>query len=108
MKRTLASILIVLALIFTGTPTVTSDNEITPEKAFSSIEDCLIVVWTFDSAQQVWQVYTPDPSTPWVTDLDFVAYGEAYWIKVSKDCNLIYGSFSRGLLNGWNLIAWPG
>jgi hypothetical protein len=58
----------------------------------------LIRVWGFSDG--VWRMY--DPTDPTGTTLFGLVSGRGYWVKVSRDCTLIF----RKLSAGWNNIGW--
>jgi hypothetical protein len=71
--------------------------------ALASISSQLVMVWNFDNATKGWHFYDPlDPAS----DITSLTPGAAYWIKVSADCTLTYGTNSWTLTTGWNGIGW--
>lgn len=66
--------------------------------ALSTVSDDLIRVWGFSDG--VWRMY--DPTDPTGTTLFGLVSGRGYWVKVSRDCTLIF----RNLSAGWNNIGW--
>jgi len=74
------------------------DFPIPVEEGLASIRNELVRVWGFYAGE--WQMY--DPNDPLGSDLTGLISGRAYWIKVSRDCTLIF----RDLKAGWNNIGW--
>jgi hypothetical protein len=70
----------------------------------AGIADELVIVWDYNGGD--WQWY--DPADLAGNTLDTLASGTGYWIKVSADCELIYGGTSYALTEGWNNIGWQG
>ena len=68
------------------------------ETAMATVSDDLIRVWGFSDG--VWRMY--DPLDPLGSTLTGLVSGRGYWVKVSRDCALIF----RDLSAGWNNIGW--
>jgi hypothetical protein len=68
------------------------------ETAMATVSDDLIRVWGFSDG--VWRMY--DPLDPLGSTLAGLVSGRGYWVKVSRDCALIF----RDLSAGWNNIGW--
>jgi len=70
----------------------------------ANISSKLVRIWGFSGG--TWYMY--DPATPTISDLITLESTNGYWIKVSADCTLIYGGFSKALSSSdWNNIGWP-
>ena len=61
-------------------------------------------IWGVEAPTQEWRVYAP--SMPEISDLTLLEKGKGYWIKVKKDCTLVWEANSWHLYKGWNLIGW--
>ncbi|MFO8009376.1 MAG: IPT/TIG domain-containing protein, partial [Dehalococcoidia bacterium] len=89
--------------------TITGDGEtgvISVEDGLATIDGLYTIVWTFDSATQEWQVFDVAEGAP--DDFTDLNKGQGYWIQVTEDCTLTYGSATYNLNEGWNLIGWLG
>jgi hypothetical protein len=64
------------------------------------------VIWALDAATQTWQFY--DPALPDASDLANLTVGQGYFIEVSENCVLTYGTKTYQLYAGWNNIGWLG
>ena len=85
-----------------------------PEEVFNGT-DVILSVWTYDSINDEWLVYTPGegPDT-----LDFIDPGWGYWVLTTGNDTLVLGGYllgegpvtppDRRLKSGWNLIGYYG
>jgi hypothetical protein len=75
--------------------------EATVADALAGIADQLTIVWGYIGGD--WLFFDPmDPGS----DLETLASGQGYWVKVSEAVNLIVGGVSYSLALGWNNIGW--
>lgn len=79
-----------------------------PEDVFWSLGNNLLVAWTYDNENKVWQKYRPRASKP---TLDKVEGEKGYWLYVDKACSfgiVLSGKGSRkvNLFSGWNLVSY--
>jgi len=88
-----------------ATFTVTS-TAATPAVAFASLiaNNQLTRVWSFDNASKAWHMY--DPADLANSDITTLTAGTSYWIGVTADVTLTYGTNSWPLTTGWNNIGW--
>ena len=95
-------------------PFVMLDNSI--EHTFSGIEDDIISVWTYDSFEEEWYVYSPHGNENSNT-LHTMVPGWGYWVLAEDDAVMqIGGSLfsqvqvppSKKLSSGWNMIGYFG
>jgi len=80
----------------------------TTQSQTASISSQLVRVWAYSAATGTWSMY--DPTDAAGSSLSTLTSGNAYWIKVSADCTLVYGGFNKALYSanqGWNPIGWP-
>ncbi|MCR4335525.1 MAG: DUF4215 domain-containing protein [archaeon] len=89
------------------------DNNI--EKVFSEIAENIDSVWSYDSFDDLWQVYRP--SSPETSNLHTVKAGEGYMVASLEDeWLLVWGNLfspintppSKEIKEGWNLIGYYG
>jgi hypothetical protein len=77
---------------------------VTISSQLAGIADELVIVWDYNGGD--WLFF--DPADAAGSTLDTLASGTGYWVKVSADCELIYGGTSYQLTEGWNNIGWQG
>jgi hypothetical protein len=63
-----------------------------------------VVEW--DNANKEWLVY--DPAIPELRTLTSLVKKGSYWIKVTEDCTVTFGTETYTLYEGWNSIGWQG
>jgi hypothetical protein len=73
-----------------------------PAAVFSTLiaNNQLVIVWSFDNATKTWHLY--DPLDAVGSDITVLKSAASYWIKVSADVTLNYGTSSSALYTGWN------
>jgi len=95
-------------------PFVMLDNSI--EEAFNDVEDDIISVWTYDSMDDEWLVYSPEGNEMSNT-LTEMHPGWGYWVLTEDEGTMVIGGSlfqpgktpsSRILSSGWNLIGYYG
>jgi len=95
-------------------PFVMLENSV--DEAFENVEDDIISVWAYDSANDEWLVYSPDGNNM-SNSLDELHPGWGYWVLTENETTLkIGGSLfqpgktppSKELTSGWNLIGYYG
>ena len=79
---------------------------------FDSILDKLTIAYGYKFGEGTggWTVYNPlwaGTHPEWNT-LTTLYKRRGYWIKVSQDCSIVYGTNTYQLDEGWNLIGWVG
>jgi len=93
-------------------PFVMMDDSI--DEVFKNVEDEVISVWTYDSIEDEWLVYSPEGNEMSNT-LEEMHPGWGYWVLTEEDATLkIGGSLfqpgrtppSKDLAPGWNLIGY--
>ena len=92
-----------------------SQDEPSPEVAFASVvaEGKLVIAYNFDpfttmpTAVNGWTWYDPT-LPPAQNNLAKLCKYTAYWIKVTEECWLTYGSQAYHLAPGWNNPVWLG
>ncbi|MFC1972221.1 PKD domain-containing protein [Chloroflexota bacterium] len=95
--------------IVVGAGSVPVVDEPDAEDGFATISDYLLTAYSFKAGEGVggWTVYNPNwPDTDNTLETLYMARG--YWINVSQDCTLEWGSRDYYLSSGWNLIGWLG
>jgi PKD repeat protein len=91
------------------------DPEPSPEVGFAELiaEGKLVIVYNFDpfttepTAVGGWTWYDPT-LPPAQNNLDTLSKYTAYWVKVTENCSLTYGTQSYPLAKGWNNPVWLG
>jgi hypothetical protein len=86
----------------------------------SSIYSCVELVYGYypGEGERGWTIFRPEwvNAHPEWNSLSDLHKGRGYWIKVNRDCQLVYGSHNTAdnpvpaynLHQGWNLIGWLG
>ncbi|MFC1956252.1 hypothetical protein ACFLWZ_07050 [Chloroflexota bacterium] len=90
-------------------PIVDVEDEPAVEDGLASIDDYLISAYSYQADEGIegWTVF--NPAWPAVQNsLETLYMGRGYWINVSQDCTLEWGSNTYELNAGWNLIGWLG
>lgn len=96
-----------------GTLSASDTYEVTVGEAVVLVTDGLssiagkyerVVSW--DNANKEWLVY--DPAIPELQILTQLVKKGSYWIKVTQDCTLTFGTETYPLYDGWNSIGWQG
>jgi hypothetical protein len=72
----------------------------------SSIAGLYERVVSWDNANKEWLVY--DPAIPALRTLTSLVKKGSYWIKVTQDCTLSFGTETYTLYEGWNSLGWQG
>lgn len=62
----------------------------------------LVIVW--DYADGEWAMF--DPADPVGSDLTRLVDGTGYWINVTTDAEVVFGTKTRDLPAGWSLMGW--
>jgi hypothetical protein len=97
----------------TGALTASDTFEVTVGEAVVLVTDGMssiagkyerVVSW--DNANKEWLVY--DPAIPELRTLASLVKKGSYWIKVTEDCTLTFGTETYTLYEGWNSIGWQG
>jgi hypothetical protein len=77
---------------------------VTVGDALESVISKVVIVWGYVDGK--WYMYDPTDLTD--STLTSLGSGNGYWIKVSLDCQLIYGAFTFDLKAAyWNNVGWP-
>jgi hypothetical protein len=92
-----------------------TEDEPTPELGFASLiaEGKLVIVYNFDpfttvpAAVNGWTWYDPT-LLPGQNNLVKLSKYTAYWVKVTEECWLAYGTQTYRLAAGWNNPVWLG
>ncbi|MEM2181062.1 MAG: hypothetical protein QXP32_09650, partial [Nitrososphaeria archaeon] len=93
-------------------PFVMLDNSI--EEVFKDIKEDIISVWTYDSENNLWLVYSPGEGPDSLTEM---VPGWGYWVLAKKDTMLVIGGSlfkpavtppDKKVVKGWNLIGYFG
>jgi hypothetical protein len=79
-----------------------------PANAFASLiaNNQLTRVWSYNAANGVWSMY--DPADVADSTITMLTDGTAYWIGVTANVTLTYGTYNIPLYTGWNNIGWQG
>jgi len=104
----------VIATAPTATPSPVLASQ-APADALADVisnNDNLVRVWHFDpSTQSVapdygWFLYDPRPAYDSANNVDEIAGGKFYWIKVRDAQTVTLGGLIRSLVAGWNPVTW--